>query len=65
MDDRDQQRRERAYKIRESEGRPEGAHDDHWKRANKQRQSPEQELEAVTKVYQEADRATNTLGKRA
>ncbi|MDH4439098.1 MAG: DUF2934 domain-containing protein [Rhizobium sp.] len=54
MDDREQLRRERAYKIWEDEGRPEGAHDDHWKRAEDQHELTEQESEDVTKVNQEA-----------
>jgi hypothetical protein len=33
MDDREQQQRERAYKIWEDEGRLEGAHEEHWQRA--------------------------------
>lgn len=55
MDDREQQRRERAYKLWEDEGRPEGAHDDHWKRAEDQHELTEQESDDVTKVNQEAD----------
>lgn len=55
MDDREQQQRERAYKIWEDEGRPEGAHDDHWRRAEDQHELTEQESEDVTKVNQQAD----------
>jgi hypothetical protein len=33
MVDIEQRQRERAYKIWEEEGRPDGRHDDHWKRA--------------------------------
>ncbi|WP_276120082.1 DUF2934 domain-containing protein [Pararhizobium qamdonense] len=55
MDDREQQQRERAYKIWEDEGRPEGAHDDHWGRAEDQHELTEQESEDVTKVNQQAD----------
>lgn len=29
MNEKEQQQRERAYKIWEDEGRPEGAHEDH------------------------------------
>lgn len=36
MDDREQEQRERAYRIWEEEGRPEGLHEDHWKRAGEQ-----------------------------
>lgn len=55
MDDREKQRRERAYKIWEDEGRQDGAHEDHWKRADDQHQLAEQESDNVTKVNQEAD----------
>jgi len=55
MDDREQQRRERAYKLWEDEGRPEGAHDDHWQRAEDQHELTEQESDDVTKVNQEVD----------
>lgn len=55
MDDREQQRRERAYKIWEDEGRPDGAHEDHWERARDQHELPEQESDDVTKVNQEAE----------
>ncbi|KQS75193.1 hypothetical protein ASG25_20760 [Rhizobium sp. Leaf384] len=55
MDDREQQRRERAYRIWEDEGRPEGSHDDHWKRAEGQHELTEQESEDVTQVNQQAD----------
>lgn len=55
MDDREQQRRERAYKIWEDEGRPDGAHEDHWKRAGDQHELTEQKSDDVTKVNQEAD----------
>ena len=55
MDDKQQQRRERAYRIWEDEGRPEGAQDDHWKRAEEQSEFNEQESEDVTKVNQQAD----------
>ncbi len=55
MDDNEQQRRERAYKIWEDEGRPEGAHEDHRRRAEKQHELNEQQSDDVTKVNQELD----------
>ncbi|MBW6424818.1 DUF2934 domain-containing protein [Rhizobium sp. XQZ8] len=55
MDNWEQERRERAYKIWEDEGRPQEAHDDHWKRAEAQHELSEQESEEVTKVNQQAD----------
>ena len=54
-DNKQQQRRERAYKIWEDEGRPEAAHEDHWRRAGLQDELTEQESEDVTKVNQELD----------
>jgi hypothetical protein len=55
MDEREKRRRERAYKIWEDEGRPDGAHDDHWRRAEEQHELAEQQSEDVTKVNQKAD----------
>lgn len=55
MDNREQQRRERAYKLWEDEGRPEGAHEDHWQRAEDQHELTEQQSDNVTKVNQRAD----------
>jgi hypothetical protein len=55
MSDKEQQQRVRAYKIWENEGRPEGLHDEHWKRAEDQHELTEQESEDVTKVNQQAD----------
>ncbi|KQS84872.1 hypothetical protein ASG58_20195 [Rhizobium sp. Leaf383] len=49
-----EQQREKAYRIWEDEGRPEGRHDDHWRRAGES-SIPEQESEDVTKTNQEAD----------
>jgi len=55
MQDREQQQRERAYKIWEDEGRIEGAQDDHWHRAEQPHEMSSQESEEVTKVNQQAD----------
>jgi hypothetical protein len=55
MNEKEQQQRERAYKIWEDEGRPEGAHEDHWRRAEEQHELDEQASDDVTKVNQEAD----------
>ncbi len=38
-------RRERAYRIWEEEGRPEGRHLDHWQRAEEQHERTEQETD--------------------
>ena len=55
MTDRDQQLRDRAYKIWEDEGRPEGSHEDHWQRAQDEHALTEQESEDVTETNQQAD----------
>lgn len=52
--DREQQRRLRAYKIWEDEGRPEGLHEDHWRRAEEQHEATEAEAAEVTDVNQHA-----------
>jgi hypothetical protein len=57
MNDREQRQRERAYGIWESEGRPEGRHEDHWKRAEEQHELTEQGSDDVTKVNQQTDDA--------
>lgn len=48
MDDRDQKVREYAYKIWEDEGRPDGNHEDHWRRAEQQHDVSEQEATEET-----------------
>jgi len=65
MTDIEQKVRERAYKIWEDEGRVEGAHDDHWTRAQEQHGLAEQESEDVTKVNQEADNAFSEEGNQS
>lgn len=55
MIDREQQQKERAYKIWEEEGRPDGAHEDHWRRAGQEKDLSEEEADEVTKANQEAD----------
>jgi len=52
--DREQQQRERAYKIWEDEGRPEGQHEDHWRRAEEQHEAAEQDAADITKANQDA-----------
>ncbi len=51
VSDMEQRQRERAYKIWEDEGRPDGAHEDHWKRA----QMPESQGRDVTEANREAN----------
>lgn len=65
MEDREQQRRERAYKIWEDEGRPEGDHEEHWRRAEEQGELSEQQSEDVTKVNQKVDNEFKKGGKTA
>lgn len=60
MNDREQQQRERAYKIWEDEGRPEGAHVEHWKRAEAE-DAPSGNSGDVTK----ANDRFNANGERA
>lgn len=55
MSDKQQQQRERDYKIWEDEGRPHGLQDEHWRRAENEHELTEQESEDVTKVNQQAD----------
>lgn len=55
MSDREQQQREQAYRIWEAEGRGEGRHEDHWRRAGEELDLTEQESEDVVKANQEAD----------
>ncbi|GES40964.1 DUF2934 family protein [Rhizobium sp. ERR 922] len=45
MDDDEAKRRERAYRIWEEEGRPDGRDLDHWQRAEEQHQETEREAE--------------------
>lgn len=65
MQDTEQQRRQRAYKIWEDEGRPEGAHEDHWRHAGEQDAQSQQQSEDVTKANQEADEQFAKGGKTA
>lgn len=54
MTDREQEQRERAYRIWEDEGRPEGRHEDHWRRAGEKGEANEKEAAEVTEANQEA-----------
>ncbi len=62
--DRDQNRRERAYKIWEDEGRPEGRHEDHWRRAEDQHEATEQEAADVTEANEHASETFNDDGEK-
>lgn len=61
--DRDQEQRERAYKIWEDEGRPEGQHDDHWRRAEEQHEKTDHEAAEVTDANQHASEEFNGEGQ--
>jgi hypothetical protein len=63
MDDREQERRERAYKIWETEGRPEGRHLDHWLRADEDGEAVETEAAEVTDANEKANREFNGKGR--
>ncbi|WP_332303296.1 DUF2934 domain-containing protein [Rhizobium sp. GR12] len=54
MVDKEQQRRERAYKSWEDEGRVAGNHEDHWARADDQDGITEAEAAEITEVNQQA-----------
>jgi hypothetical protein len=62
--DRDQERRERAYKIWENEGRPEGRHEDHWQRAEDQHEATEKEAAEVTEANEHASDEFNKGKKK-
>ncbi len=59
MEDREQQQRERAYRIWEQEGRQEGRDLDHWHRAAEQGQDNDSEAADVTQANQDANDAFN------
>jgi pyrroloquinoline quinone (PQQ) biosynthesis protein C len=54
MDDL-QQRRERAYRIWVEEGRPEGRHLDHWRRAGEETDVGEEEAAETTEANEKAN----------
>ncbi|MBW9115565.1 DUF2934 domain-containing protein [Rhizobium cauense] len=60
--DTDQERRERAYRIWEDEGRPDGKHEDHWRRAEEPHAETGRQADEVTEANQNASDEFN--GKR-
>lgn len=62
--DRKHEQRETAYRIWEDEGRPEGQHEDHWRRAEDQHEATEQEAAEVTDANQHASDEFNGDGKK-
>jgi pyrroloquinoline quinone (PQQ) biosynthesis protein C len=61
MDDL-QQRRERAYRIWVEEGRPEGRHLDHWRRAGEETDVGEEEAAETTEANEKANDDFNRDG---
>lgn len=59
MDDKEQRQRQRAYKIWEEEGRIDGAHLDHWQRAEDQHEETERESEEELKEEKENAKTAN------
>ncbi|MDM9627659.1 DUF2934 domain-containing protein [Rhizobium sp. S152] len=55
MEDLEQQQRERAYKIWEDEGRPEGRDLEHWDRAAEKGRGNDTETAKVTQINQDAN----------
>jgi hypothetical protein len=53
--DREQEQRDRAYKMWEEEGRPTGKHDEHWARAGQESNLPAREADETTEANQAAD----------
>jgi hypothetical protein len=72
MDDKEQQQRDRAYRIWDDEGRPEGRHEDHWKRAGNENDISDQEaadiadanIEAAEKFNGKNDKLQDTVDIR-
>jgi hypothetical protein len=63
--DKEQERRKRAHRIWEDEGRPEGQHEDHWRRAEQQHEATEQEASDVTEANEHASEELNGDGKKS
>ena len=61
---KEQEQRERAYRIWEDEGRPEGQHDDHWRRAEEQHEKAEQDAAEVTEANRHASDEFNGNGQK-
>lgn len=53
--DRDQEQRERAYRIWEEEGRPSDKHQEHWERAGRASPTTPGEADDVTKANEAAN----------
>ncbi len=54
MDNSQESRRERAYRLWEEEGRPEGRHLDHWQRAENQHEETEKEADKALAIEAKA-----------
>lgn len=65
MDDKYEKVREHAYRLWDQEGRPEGSHEDHWRRAEEAYTEAEQEhSEDIVDTEDAADQAQSD-GQRA
>ncbi|WP_245571224.1 DUF2934 domain-containing protein [Neorhizobium alkalisoli] len=62
--DKEQERRERAYRIWEAEGRPEGLDQDHWRRAEEKHEATDREGADVTHANQQASDTFNDARNR-
>lgn len=65
MTDNEEKHRERAHKIWEEEGRPEGRHLDHWQRAEKRHQETEQEVDRSSSPKQDVLQPVESKGKKS
>nr|WP_156408830.1 DUF2934 domain-containing protein [Rhizobium sp. Root708] len=50
---------EREYRVWVDEGRPEGQHEDHWRRVENQHEETERQAEGVTEANQRASDESN------
>lgn len=65
MDDKDQKIREHAYRLWDQGGRPEGSHEDHWRRAEEAHEDAGQEQsDDIIDTLDSADRQQSD-GQRA
>lgn len=58
MDSSEENHRERAYRLWEQEGRPEGRHLDHWQRAEDQHEETEKEADEALAIEAKAKKAS-------
>ncbi|NTF46596.1 hypothetical protein A6U86_32810 [Rhizobium sp. AC27/96] len=63
MDSSEENHRERAYRIWEQEGRPEGRHLDHWQKAEDQHEATEKEADEALAIEAKAKKSSS--GKKS